>query len=510
MPVDATLPQPAAASPPGPPTGPPPAYPVTLDAALDQPSRGLWLIKWLLLVPHYVVLAFLMIGMVVVWVAAFFAILFTGRYPRPLFDYTVGVLRWFWRVGAYGYGLAGTDRYPPFTLADVPDYPAHLDVAYPERLSRGLVLVKWWLLAIPHYLVTGLLLGGAIRFGERGDDATRYNGPGVIGLLVLVAVVVLLFRGTYPRPLFDLITGLQRWCYRVAGYSLLLTDAYPPFRLDLGGDDPGSPRRTTPAAETVGRPEPMVAVPAGPEPSARPAPNRWTAGRLVALIAGALLVLVSGGLLVGAATTAVADRTARDANGYLVTGPVTLSTTGYAIRTEAFRPPEAAPAWAQPSSTLGTVRARVTSTDPGRPLFLGVARRADVDRYLAGVDQATLRTFDGSTPVYDVTAGDAVPAAPGDQPFWISRAEGTGPIEVTWSADESSWVVVLMRADATPGVRATSEVGATLPLIGRITTGLTVGGLVVLALGAGLMVLTFASSSAARPGTETRTETPVG
>ena len=93
-----------------------PTYPIRVEGKLDSElSRWLWLLKWLLAIPHYVVLFFLIIGAVVAIVIAWFAILITGRYPRPLFKYVVGVGRWSLRVNAYAFLLV-TDRYPPFSL----------------------------------------------------------------------------------------------------------------------------------------------------------------------------------------------------------------------------------------------------------------------------------------------------------------------------------------------------------------------------------------------------------
>lgn len=214
-------------------------YPAVLTARLDEPlSRGLWLVKWLLVLPHLIVLAFLWTAFVVVTVIAWFAVVITGRYPRSIFDFNVGVLRWSWRVSYYSYGALGTDRYPPFSLDAESDYPATLDVAYPGKQSRLTAFARL-VLAFPQLLIIGLFVGGgAYWIGHIG--AWQFTSPwsGLIGLLVLIAAVALLFTGRYPRGLFDLIVGLNRWVLRVLAYAALLTDEYPPFRFDGGGDEP--------------------------------------------------------------------------------------------------------------------------------------------------------------------------------------------------------------------------------------------------------------------------------
>lgn len=196
------------------------SYPISVKGELSEPpSRGWWLLKWLLGIPHYIILAFLWVAFVVVCIIAFFAILFTGKYPKGLFEFNTGVLRWSWRVGFYSYEALGTDKYPPFSLKPDDDYPADLEIEYPERLSRGLVLVKWWLLAIPHYIIVGIFQGS----GE--------SGGGLVFILAIFAAIALLFTGKYPEGIFKLVVGMNRWTYRVAAYASLMTDQYPPFRL---------------------------------------------------------------------------------------------------------------------------------------------------------------------------------------------------------------------------------------------------------------------------------------
>jgi hypothetical protein len=465
-------------------------YPVRVDASPDpSASRGLWLVKWLLLIPHYVVLAFLWVAFSVVSVLAFFAILITGRYPRGLFDFNVGVLRWTWRVHYYGYGALGTDRYPPFTLADVADYPAHYEVPYPERLSRGLVLVKWWLLAIPHYLILAVFIGGGVWIGTRGTDAdgiwdSSWGAGGLVALLVFVSGVVLLFTGRYPRPLYDFVLGMDRWALRVAAYVGLMTDAYPPFRLDMGGPDPGS----VPALPVPPAPPGGAAVP----PSATAArPYSWTAGRVVALVIGVILLFTAAGTLVGGGALLWADRTQRD-DGYLMTPDARISTGEYAVISETLQLEGEGLDWAV-DSVIGTARLEIAPVGDG-DLFVGVARSDDAAGYLRGVGYAQLDDLSvgldrGDPDRFAITerSGGAPAQPPSEVGIWVASASGPDTQSLTWRPSDGDWTLVVMRADGGAGVTADVRAGVTAPNLGWLAAGVLAFGLVLLAVG-GLLV----------------------
>ena len=298
----------------------PSVYPLQVEGRLeDQLSRWLWLVKWVLVIPHFVVLVALWIAFVVVTVVAFFAILFTGRHPRAIFDFKVGVMRWSWRVSFYSYNALGTDRYPPFTLAEVPDYPAQLHVEYPQELSRGLVLVKWWLLALPHYIVVAVFAGGAwAGFNAANDHGGWTSGGGLTLLLVLIAGVVLLFTGRYPKGIFDFVMGMNRWVYRVAAYATLMTDVYPPFRLDSGSEEPAPDSASTSPLRQRPSSRPLVVisrsdwVPRGFQASSRAGdtPAQKPQGRQLIGAAGTWPAVASA-LLRPAALAAGPVRTAR-------------------------------------------------------------------------------------------------------------------------------------------------------------------------------------------------------
>lgn len=186
-----------------------PGYPLRYDVEyVEELSRWLIFVKWLLAIPHFVILWALGIAAAVIGFIAFFAILFTKRYPRGLFDFVVNVNRWSANVDAYT-GLF-RDEYPPFSW-DPGQYAVTYEVDYPEELNRWLPLVKW-LLAIPHVIVLYFLLIGAF-------------------VAWVIAWFAILFTRRFPRGLFDFIVGVRRWQYRVNAYAGLLRDEYPPFSL---------------------------------------------------------------------------------------------------------------------------------------------------------------------------------------------------------------------------------------------------------------------------------------
>jgi hypothetical protein len=508
------------------------SYPVRVDADL-QPglSRWLWLVKWVLAIPHYVILAFLWMAFVVLSVFAFVAILVTGRYPRSIFDFNVGVLRWSWRVSYYAYGSLGTDQYPPFTLAERPDYPAHLDVAYPERLSRGLVLVKWWLLAIPHYLVLGVFLGGwYVTYTQ--DSRWNTPGGGLIGLLVFVAAVVLLFTGRYPQSIFDLVLGMNRWVLRVAAYAALMTDEYPPFRLDMGGPDPGGTRlampagggpyegadqfdapASGPAAGSAGTTGPTAppADPGTPTTTTYQAPptatmyqaprrNEWGGGRVTAVVIGSVVLLVSLGLIAAGATLGIADRFFRDNQGFLMAPQSSLSSPGSALVSPNVQI-QAQPASALPRSVLGTAKVTV---DPagGAPVFVGIARTGAAAGYLADVARSTVLST-GSHPSYRFHPGGVPSGLPSRAGIWVASSAGSGLQTVTWPVQNGQWTLVVMNADGSRGVAANVRGGATVPIATWLFITFLVVGFVLLAIAVVTLV-----AALSRPGTRAATGPP--
>jgi Domain of unknown function (DUF4389) len=462
------------------------ASPVRLEGRLDPNlSRWLWLVKWLLAIPHYIALFFLWIAFVVLTIVAFFAILLTGRYPRGIFDFNLGVLRWTWRVSFYSYGALGTDRYPPFTLDEASDYPATLDIAYPERLSRGLVLVKWWLLAIPQYILLGIFLGGAGSAAGRAEDWGGWHwwyGGGLIWALVLFAGVALLFMARYPGGLFDFVLGLDRWVARVVAYVGLMTDAYPPFRLDQGGDDPAG---ATPVAHEAPTAPEALAPPGEPTPAtqtiaAQPvaAPRtRGGAGRVVLIVVGVIAALLSLGLLAGGAALVVIDQTQRDEDGFLMSPSEDFSTATYAIVSESadvdFGGSEGAA-----RAILGDVRIR---SESDRDVFIGIARDTDVEEYLSGVEYSVVTDIQ-KNPDYSDHPGGAPASPPGDQDFWAASASGSGEQTLEWEPEDGSWSAVLMNSDGSRGVASELSIGA------ELDAALWVG-IVLLAIGALLAAL---------------------
>jgi hypothetical protein len=184
-------------------------YPLVFDVEYpERLSRWLIFFKGLLAIPHWIILYALMVVAEVITVIAWFAILFTGYYPKGLFHFVVGIYRWQYNVGAYV--LLLRDDYPPFSLA-AGQYPVTFHIKYPGRLSRLLIFVKW-LLIIPNIIV--LLFVGIVYW-----------------ITLVIAWFAILFTARYPRALFNYGVGVHRWAARANAYNMFLRDEYPPFSL---------------------------------------------------------------------------------------------------------------------------------------------------------------------------------------------------------------------------------------------------------------------------------------
>ena len=192
-------------------TAPPPEYPVRFDVEYpERLSRWKIFVKWLLAIPHLIIVYLLQIVASVMVFIAFFAILFTKKWPRGMFDFMVQIQRWTANMAAYALLLL-RDEYPPFS-GDAGEYPVTLEVDYDANLSRWQIFLKW-LFVIPHLVVLLFVLLAAY-------------------VVVFIAFFAILFTGRYPRGMFDFVVGAGRWVMRVNAYAQwLMTDRYPPFSL---------------------------------------------------------------------------------------------------------------------------------------------------------------------------------------------------------------------------------------------------------------------------------------
>ena len=482
-----------------------PAYPVRVDARLDDHlSRWLWLVKWLLAIPHYVVLAFLWLAFVVLSVVALVAILFTGRYPRvdlrlqrrraalDLAGHLLHVRRARHRPvpalhprGATGLPRAPRDRLPrpPLPRAGAGEVVAAGDPALPGARASS---------------------SAAVGTPPRRPRRAGWNG-GLIGLLVLVAAVVLLFTGSYPRSIFDLVLGLNRWALRVAAYASLMTDVYPPFRLDMGGTDPGTgvltlgiPPGTNPAGPT---PASTTHTSADGSPDDGAGTGRWWPAHVAAV----RLTLGGGSghrgrdrLDDGDDVAGPAGRRPRpqdrrqrpaDDAGYLMSSTKTYGSPGFAVTSQNIDLSSDSANFDVASRWLGTVRIEAQSRTAGQHL-----RRHRPDQRRGRLPPRR-RAHDGQRPV-------GRPRPPGDdvrrrrRPALRRRrdllgrlAHGQGQQTVTWEAEDGDWTIVVMNTEGTAPVAARVSAGAEVPILDTVVIGLLVAGVVLLALSTLVLVL---------------------
>jgi hypothetical protein len=216
----------------------------------------------------------------------------------------------------------------------------------------------------------------------------------------------------------------------------------------------------TPSAAGPPRTAAPAAVP--PPPAASRSPG-WTGGRITATVIGALVVLVSLGLLGCGFAALWADRTQRDAAGYVTTDVHGFSTAGSALATEPIELGSPGVGWLYSRVVLGKVRIRVTPVTPGPELFVGIGPTAEVDRYLAGVGHTQISDFWSGRA--QAIAGAAPGALPGTQDFWVTSAAGQGSQTLTWDPANGSWTVVVMHTDGGRVIDVSADLGAKMPAL---------------------------------------------
>jgi len=287
----------------------PHTYPIDIRADYSEHSSRGWaaltivLVKLLALIPHFFVLIFLGIAQFFVALVAQVAVVVNGEYPQGMFDFVTGVLRWSTRVTAFVLSL--NDRYPPFTLQPVDDYPVDVVAERPAQSSRVYALFT----VIVQVVFIAAMIALAVHFARQGDGSVStensYNyasnaGTGlllrqiaalphlivlfVLGIATFVVWVivqwVILFTGRFPSGMFGFVAGYVRWQTRVSGYALGLTDCYPPFNLTAPGSGPQPVIPSSPLPPAPLPPAPPTSPPLPPaqwyaDPSGRHAQRYW-------------------------------------------------------------------------------------------------------------------------------------------------------------------------------------------------------------------------------------------
>ncbi len=233
-------------------------------------------------------------------------------------------------------------------------------------------------------------------------------------------------------------------------------------------------------------------------------PSRWTGGRIALVVAGSLLTLLALGAIVTGAYGLWLHTTQRS-DSYLMTSSQRFATGSYALATRTLRISSDVPSFLYGRDWLGDVRIRGDSADPTRPLFIGIARKDDVDRYLAGVARSEVTDVNanpfGTTyePTYHARPGGAPATPPVRATFWVARAAGPGTQALTWSVKQGRWAVVVMRPDGSRGVSADLAAGAKLPALLGASIGLLAFGLLLLGGAAALIYFGAREPSAPAP-----------